>query len=141
MLALLSLITAFQVEFKQTTCRVLVKLIMEHAELPIYQMTMKVTKYCDCFKDALIFDKLFVWVLLLQRVYLIALYGMEYITRYASQISQFLPSKLICIAQTNIRGGATLYGYPDDTYFARVRIELAAKGIVDKQEARKDVRS
>ena len=31
--------------------------------------------------------------------------------------------------KTNIMGGAIGYGYPDPTYFSRVRQELAAKGV------------
>ena len=31
--------------------------------------------------------------------------------------------------KTNISGGATAYGYPDPTYFNRVKQELADKGV------------
>jgi deltex-like protein len=32
--------------------------------------------------------------------------------------------------KTRINGGATNYGYPDKTYFSRVKEELASKGVV-----------
>jgi len=31
--------------------------------------------------------------------------------------------------KTNISGGTSCYGYPDDSYFSRVKSELNAKGI------------
>ena len=31
--------------------------------------------------------------------------------------------------KTNISGGSTKFGYPDKTYFNRVKEELAAKGV------------
>jgi len=31
--------------------------------------------------------------------------------------------------KTNTSGGSTRYGYPDDTYFNRVKLELALKGV------------
>jgi deltex-like protein len=31
--------------------------------------------------------------------------------------------------KTNTSGGSAYFGYPDDTYFQRVKLELAAKGI------------
>lgn len=32
--------------------------------------------------------------------------------------------------KTNTEGGSSYYGFPDDTYFNRVKIELADKGVV-----------
>ena len=32
--------------------------------------------------------------------------------------------------KTNLYGGSTHFGYPDNTYFNRVKQELAAKGVV-----------
>ena len=41
--------------------------------------------------------------------------------------------------KTNTHGGSTGYGYPDPTYFNRVKQELALKGIVhDSEEQRAD---
>ena len=40
--------------------------------------------------------------------------------------------------KTNISGGATMFGYPDNTYFNRVKEELAAKG-VSKENIKEDV--
>ena len=31
--------------------------------------------------------------------------------------------------KTNTSGGSTRYGYPDDTYFNRVKLELALKSV------------
>lgn len=31
--------------------------------------------------------------------------------------------------KTNTEGGSTKYGYPDPTYFNRVKLELALKGV------------
>jgi deltex-like protein len=36
--------------------------------------------------------------------------------------------------KTNTSGGSSNYGYPDTTYFNRVRIELADKGVVLESE-------
>ena len=36
--------------------------------------------------------------------------------------------------KTNTHGGATGYGYPDDTYLNRVRQEMALKGVVFENE-------
>lgn len=32
--------------------------------------------------------------------------------------------------KTNTKGGSTHYGYPDPTYFNRIREELAMKGVM-----------
>ena len=32
--------------------------------------------------------------------------------------------------KTNLSGGSAYFGYPDDTYFDRVKLEMAAKGVV-----------
>ena len=32
--------------------------------------------------------------------------------------------------KTNTSGGSAYFGYPDETYFDRVKLELAAKGVV-----------
>ena len=32
--------------------------------------------------------------------------------------------------KTNTSGGSSHFGYPDDTYFDRVKLEMAAKGVV-----------
>jgi len=32
--------------------------------------------------------------------------------------------------KTNTSGGSAYFGYPDPTYFDRVKLELAAKGVV-----------
>jgi deltex-like protein len=40
--------------------------------------------------------------------------------------------------KTNISGGPTSFGYPDDTYFNRVKEELAAKGVT-KESIKEDV--
>ena len=32
--------------------------------------------------------------------------------------------------KTNLSGGTNYYGYPDSTYFNRVKEELAAKGVI-----------
>ena len=32
--------------------------------------------------------------------------------------------------KTNTEGGSAYFGYPDDTYFDRVKLEMAAKGVV-----------
>lgn len=36
--------------------------------------------------------------------------------------------------KTNTSGGSSRYGYPDETYFNRVRNELADKGVVIESE-------
>lgn len=36
--------------------------------------------------------------------------------------------------KTNTSGGSSHYGYPDETYFNRVRNELADKGVVIESE-------
>ena len=33
--------------------------------------------------------------------------------------------------KTNVCGGTSAYGYPDDTYFNRVKNELAANGVME----------
>ncbi len=35
--------------------------------------------------------------------------------------------------KTNVAGGPTQYGYPDPTYFNRVKEELAAKGVFEEK--------
>ena len=35
--------------------------------------------------------------------------------------------------KTNISGGSSLYGYPDLTYFKRIKEELAAKGVISEK--------
>lgn len=32
--------------------------------------------------------------------------------------------------KTNLNGGASFFGYPDPTYFSRVKEELASKGVI-----------
>ena len=41
--------------------------------------------------------------------------------------------------KTNTSGGSTHYGYPDNTYFGRVKEELASKGVlaVSRETAKK----
>ena len=41
---------------------------------------------------------------------------------------------LLHLLETNKSGGASYYGYPDETYFNRVRMELAAKGITEDDD-------
>ncbi len=39
--------------------------------------------------------------------------------------------------KTQIAGGASCYGYPDPTYFKRVKQELAAKGVLSDEDEKK----
>lgn len=69
--------------------------------------------------------------------------GMAFTTRHILLVFLLDISPIICeiLSQTSAHGGIAAWGYPDDTYFARVKDELAALGVVPTDNATDEVRS